>query len=213
MKIGNSLVERVECIIFLGITIDENLTFKQHSEYICSKLSKSVGILYKLKYCFPTEAFKCIYNSFIVPYIHYGIEIWYSAYKNITDKKFILQKKAIRAAFNLPYNDHTSNYFKCAGALKLADLYSLKIACIMFKCINLNQFPFIYNKLKPSSEVHQYSTRASNLLRLPFYNKAKSQRSFLYNAIKIWNKFSGFSNQISVNSFKISVFSFYLDEY
>ena len=83
----------------------------------------------------------------------------------------------------------------------------------MYRCINLNAFPFIYRRLKPNSDVHHYSTRASNLLRLPFYNKAKSQRSFLYSAIKIWNNFSGFSNSISVNSFKRSVYSFYLDGY
>ena len=38
---------------------------------VCSKLSKSAGILYKLKYFFPIEALKYIYISFIVLYIYY----------------------------------------------------------------------------------------------------------------------------------------------
>ena len=68
-------------------------------------------------------------------------------------------------------------------------------------------------RLKLNSDVHQYSTRSFKLLRLPFYNKIKSQRSFLYSAIKIWDNFSDFSHLIYVNSFKISVHSFYLDSY
>ena len=79
----------------------------------------------------------------------------------------------------------------------------------MYRCINSNAFPFIYKRLKPNSDVHQYSTRASNLLRLPFYNKAKSQRSYSYGAIKIWNNFSGFSHLLSERS----VYSFYLHSY
>ena len=32
---------------FLGIFIDENLTWKYHIEYVCNKVSKSIGITYK----------------------------------------------------------------------------------------------------------------------------------------------------------------------
>ena len=117
-------------------------------------------------------------NSFVLPYIHYGIEIWYSAFKNVTEKIFILQNKAIRATYNLPYNDHTSKYFKCGCLLKLPDLYNLKIASIMFKCINLNEFPFIYERLKLNSDIHQHSTRYSNHLRSPFLIKPNRKDHF-----------------------------------
>ena len=32
---------------FLGIYLDENLTWKCHIEYVCNKVSKSIGIMYK----------------------------------------------------------------------------------------------------------------------------------------------------------------------
>ena len=66
-------------------------------------------------------------------------------------------------------------------------------------------------RLELNIDVHRYSTGSFNLLRLPFYNKTKFQRSFLHGAIKILNNFSDFSHLISVNSFKRSVHSFYLD--
>ena len=88
--------------------VDDNLNFKDHVGHILSKVSKSIGIMNKLKFYFPLEVMKCIYRSFIVPYLEYGIEIWGGAYKNATEKAFVAQKKAIRSTFNLPYNEHTT---------------------------------------------------------------------------------------------------------
>ena len=35
---------------FLGIYIDEGLTWKSHISYICKKISKSVGIMYRFRF-------------------------------------------------------------------------------------------------------------------------------------------------------------------
>ena len=100
---------------------------------------------------------------------------------------FVAQKKAIRSTFNLPYNEHTTQYFKAFGVLKLEDIHFLKLALIMFKTLNYNSYPFLSIRLQTNADIHSYTTRNSIRLRLPFYHRAKSQQSFLYQAIDFWN--------------------------
>ena len=48
IKIGSATVEETNNIKFLGIISDKHLTFKHYVDVIARKISKSVGILFKL---------------------------------------------------------------------------------------------------------------------------------------------------------------------
>ena len=120
----------------MGIVIDEKLNFKNHVGLISSKISRSIGILYRLNAFVPTEVLKMLYYSLVHPYLNYCIDSWYGASQSLSNSVFILQKKSIRAIFGLPYNGHTSQFFKQNNILKLCDLYKLNLACTMFNYIN-----------------------------------------------------------------------------
>lgn len=93
LKMGNANISEVDNIKFLGMYLDRHLTFKYHVDYISTKISKSIGILYKLKYFLPPEVLKIIYLSLVQPYIFYGIEAWVASHRNVTDKMVVMQKK------------------------------------------------------------------------------------------------------------------------
>ena len=97
IKIGFATIEETNNIKFLGIIFDKHLTFKHHVDVIARKISKSVGILFKLSKYLPLEIIKTLYYSLINPFLLYEIEVWHGTYANITNKIFILQKKACRA--------------------------------------------------------------------------------------------------------------------
>ena len=42
-------MERVESIKFLGVLLDENLSWKDHIKYIEDKVAKNIGLLYRAK--------------------------------------------------------------------------------------------------------------------------------------------------------------------
>ena len=60
--INNTVLEVVKSISFLGIIIDEFLDWKAHINYITLKVSRSVGILSKLKYVVPENVILLLYN-------------------------------------------------------------------------------------------------------------------------------------------------------
>ena len=55
-------------IKFLGIIIDENLTWTNHISTIENKISKNIGILYKAKFLLNQTCLKHIYFAFIHSY-------------------------------------------------------------------------------------------------------------------------------------------------
>ena len=50
IKIRETILMKVSRVKFLGVTLDENLTFKDHVIKVTSNISKSVGVMWRL-YC------------------------------------------------------------------------------------------------------------------------------------------------------------------
>ena len=98
ITINNIMIERVEDFNFLGITINEMLNWNTLicKLHVSTKVSKSIGILYKLKSILPLYILKMLYNSLILPHFLYSILVWGT---NINEP-FKLQKKAVRVISN-----------------------------------------------------------------------------------------------------------------
>ena len=177
LMLGNNNISITESIKFLGITIDQNLNFRAHTSALGTKIAKVNGLLFRLNNILPCESLKLLYSALLVPHIVYGIEIWHGALETNRDRIFKLQKKAIRAINSLPYNHHTHDYFKSMNLLKSEDLYKLKLSTCMFK-----------NRIVGTqSDVHAHNTRHQDDLILPRYNRSRSQTSWMYQGICLWN--------------------------
>ena len=74
--INNSQIQRSESIKFLGVFLDENLTWKDHIKYIENKIAKNIGILYRSKPYLNNKCLLSLYNSYIHSYISYANIAW-----------------------------------------------------------------------------------------------------------------------------------------
>ena len=101
-------IEQVTYKKFLGVTIDENLTWREHIKMVETKVSKSTAVLYKTMHVLYCQALHILYQSLVEPHMSYCCEIWGSTYQSRLKKLFLLQKKAIRIIYSLNYHDHKS---------------------------------------------------------------------------------------------------------
>ena len=76
VKIDNTMIERVQTFNYLGIMLNETLSWKSHIAMVSNKISKAIGILYRLKHIFPEYVLFTLYNSLIVSYINYELLLW-----------------------------------------------------------------------------------------------------------------------------------------
>ena len=100
------LLERRNCVKYLGILFDPNLTWKQHILFVSSRISKSFGILSRLRHFVPTDTLLSIYQSLILPYITYGIAVWGQAAQTNLETLLILKKRALHLIHFAPYRSH-----------------------------------------------------------------------------------------------------------
>ena len=76
LKINSEPIERVTEFNFLGLTIDEHLDWSPHIQKVSNKISRTLGIMNRLKRFLPTNIFRLINNSLILPYFQYPILTW-----------------------------------------------------------------------------------------------------------------------------------------
>ena len=73
-KIDDTPITQVDSTKYLGITFDSNLTWKSHINELCLKLSKTVGILSKVRHF--VNILVMLYYSLINPFLTYGVHVW-----------------------------------------------------------------------------------------------------------------------------------------
>ena len=88
LYIDNLAIKRESVTKFLGVYIDENITWKYHIDTICTKISKSIGILYKARGILPKHSLKQLYFSFIHSYINYANIAWSSTHKSKLERLY-----------------------------------------------------------------------------------------------------------------------------
>ena len=89
---SGNLIDQVSEFNFLGITIDENITWNPHIRNTSIKIARVIDILRKIKRIFLLFILRLIYNSFIHPHLLYLLSLWGFKQKRIT----VLQKKTVR---------------------------------------------------------------------------------------------------------------------
>ena len=99
---------------------------------VANKISRVIGILFRLKNIFPKEILLTLYNTLIYSYINYGLLVWGIESSRIE----ALQKRAIRLVTNSAYIAHTTPLFIEEGLLKVQDIFKLKLLKFYYKLSN-----------------------------------------------------------------------------
>ena len=105
IKIGDENIKCAPSLKFLGITIDNKLTWHEHIGVVCTRVSKGVGILNRLRFL-PQSILRTIYSAIILPYLNYCNTAWSNSTDYYMNRLFLLQKKAIRII--------THSFFLCS---------------------------------------------------------------------------------------------------
>ena len=106
LLIDNECIEQLNETMFLGVILDENLSWKSHLSYLANKISKSIGVIYKASFCLPLESLRILYLSMIYPYLQYCAIVWGLTYPTSIRRIEILQKRAIRILDNSASDAH-----------------------------------------------------------------------------------------------------------
>ena len=172
LKIQDTEIEQCTFFNFLGINIDETISWKKHIHIIGNKISRAIGIIKKLHNFLQKETLTIHYNSLILPLIYYGILLWgYNA-----ERIFRLQKKVIRIISGSKYNAHTSNLFKQLKILKIQNVLDMKCLKFYYRYRHELVPEYFANMFLFLPNTHQYETRYRDQTIVPQPNKKASSK-------------------------------------
>ena len=112
INIDNQPIEEKTKTKYLGVIIDNKLTWKEHLKEINCKLRKGTGILYKIRDFVPQSVLKSLYYSFIQPYVDYNLLNWSSTHTTNLESIRISITKAVRIISFKQKQEHAAPFVK-----------------------------------------------------------------------------------------------------
>ena len=133
------------------------------SYFICSKISRNLGIIFKLQHYLSLKQLKQLYYNLIYPYISYAIVAWGSAYKTHIKKVQVRQNHVIRLIFFATlYGRETDSAMPLLNLLNLLSVHNIfRFQALKFMhewhCGNV---PRTFDGMfEYASNIHNYNTR------------------------------------------------------
>jgi len=187
INIDNQGINNVTSAKFLGVYIDDQLSWKQHVAYISQKLAKSIGIISRIRHLLPKNILLNLYYSLIHPYLSYCNIIWASTYCTSLACLTTLQKRIIRIICNVPYRAHTKDLFISLGILPFERTNKLQVGEFMCR-FHMRLLPSVFNRwFSKNLEVHSHHTRSSNKYHQISTNTTIRQHSIRIYGPLFWN--------------------------
>jgi hypothetical protein len=166
-------IEITPLIKYLGVLLNSNLNWEEHSLYLQAKLRKLNYLMYYVQKIIPPKIRRKIYLALYEPVLQYGVECWGGAADYILHPIQVLQKYAVRAMSGANRLDHTKPIFTEWKLLSLNNLHRRALASVVHRQISKGQVIPIAH--------HQYSLRQYQKYSLPknwLNKKARRQVNF-----------------------------------
>ena len=185
---NDRLINRVEQHKFLGIIIDSKLKFDKQINNLSVKLSRTVGIMRRLHYYIPDHVLRNLFYSLFYSHLVYAITVYGSSCPTALDRIDRLTNTAIRLMSH--HEDHNvRDIYSMYKIMNFDNTYKYCSSVKMYQILKQGTHVYFLNLIENEHVDHAHGTRftENNNLILPFYNKTKTQRSFLYKGISNWN--------------------------
>ena len=73
LTLGNLNIKNPSVVNYLGVLLDNNLSFKPQIAHLESKISRCVGVITKLRYYLPSHILFNLYFALVHSYLLYGL--------------------------------------------------------------------------------------------------------------------------------------------
>ena len=163
ISIDNQIIDEVCQTKFLGVMIDNKLTWKNHISYICGKISREIGMLIKARNYLNQTGLLSLYYSFTYPYLTYCSQIWGSTYKTNLRRLTILQNKAMRIICHVKLRESADPLYTRLGIIKFTDINPFLIGRFMHRCCNGKVPEIFVSYFLQNCDVHHYDKISATL--------------------------------------------------
>ena len=209
IKLNGKLLHPSNYVKYLGVYIDPSLNWNFNTNILAAKLTRSIGMLSKIRHYVNRETLKSIYFAIFSSHLTYGSIIWAQNKNNRNVNRIMrLQKRAIRIISFANYRDHADPLFKNLNILKLTHIVELQNMLLVYDSLNSKLPSILNNVYKTIQSSHSYNTRNSIKLKLylpEIETEVYGKNSIRYRSIIDWNNILDISPTPLLHTFSRSV--------
>ena len=200
LKLNGKRLTFTTHVKYLGVILDENLSWKFHINSISTKLRKSNGIISRLRYYLPKSILISLYYALFHSHVSYSLQVWGQNLSN-NSRPIKLQKSAVRLITFENFNAHSKPLFRSLSIPPITELTFLLNIYLVHKSLNSHTPDDIVNTLQLTYLPNNYNTRAHSCKLLSrFYIKTAcfGYNSIRYKSILAWNDLQTYYKNIDL---------------
>ena len=235
-------IDQKDHVKYLGVLMDQHLSWKYQISNVSKKISRGTGILAKLKGNMNRDLLVNIYYCLVFSYLSYGVEAWGSACQSDLSKINVLQKKAVRIITGNQYFQifgetpgplpSADPLFKELKFLDFNDIYKFNIAKFVYLTLCEKSPQIFHDWFKYTHQVHSHATKSAVIISQnnPFESGIVQQTYTLFTRHSnlenfgrkmiqvsgplIWNEIPfPIQDSVSISTFKTYLKEYYIDKY
>ena len=157
---GNKIC-KTSTIKYLGLTIDDKLTWQAHVHELCSKLVKYTGIFFRIRNHLSYKTAVQMYYTFVYSRISYGIEVYGMANASTIKPLQIMQNRILKILTFKPRRYSTNGLFSSLSLLKISDIHYLRFCTLLYKYVN-NMLSSVFNNIFNPLSAHSTGMHTRN---------------------------------------------------
>jgi len=204
LQLNGVILKRTEVHKHLGLVFNSSLTWSDHINNVCLRVSKRLGILYKFKYLLDRNILLNLYCTWIRPVIEYCS----SCYANLSVADSIrlekLQRRAVLICTGAMPRTETDKLLAEVGLPHLHERRRNAQIMLLYKILFKFTPYYLYNDLL---DLGVLTSRSISRLCIPKCKSTKFKNSFFPLTVKYWNSLPNEikSNSTSVLHFKSKI--------
>jgi len=170
-----------DSVKYLGVILDQRLSFEPFINQICSRIYFNLRQLYKLKPFLSQDLRLVIIRSYVLPFLYYGDILYFSAKRKFLKKLERALNSCTRFVFDLRRYDRLSNHRNILLGRSFHNHLKLRVCLFIFKILFFKQPAYLFN------EFNLTISRRANMLLIPNYKSNYYNSSLFVAGIRIWN--------------------------
>ena len=196
LYISQTAIEEVNSHKILGVILDRDISWHEHTSCLVKRLSAKLFQLSKVKHFLDLHSRKLFFFAHILPIIDYASTLWDNCSDSHLKLVNCMYKRALKLIL-LKSNSLTPNDFSQLNILTLTNRLFFNKAVCMHK-VNNGNAP---EKISSRFIVNHY--RHNHLYSLPRPRNNLFKTSFLYSGGDLWNKLpTDLKNISNIDTFK-----------
>ena len=187
LTIHNTTIPRTKQTKYLGVLVDDGLTFKQHVASITGKASSKLGLLRRNVQTSSQEIKAMAYKQMIRPTLEYASAAWDRLGKSLEKDIEAIQRRAARTTCNINITDRTTSTTKLLADLEWDPLATRRKhrRLVVFNSYHHQRQNIILEHLNP--KVTHNNRRHNEQYLIPHCSTKHHQKSFFIRTGADWN--------------------------